>query len=86
MVNEIIAGLNCTRHHSREVLPHCPYSPDFAASAFGCLKFSHNISKELTLHVMKMFKLLWEHGFENSLKLLQQVYRNLFSAGGNLSN
>jgi hypothetical protein len=71
---------------SFEVLPHPPYNPDFAASAFGCLKFSHNISKELTLHVMKMFELLWECDFENSLEILQQVYRNLFSAGGSLSN
>jgi hypothetical protein len=54
---------------SFEVLPHPPYSSDFAATAFGCLKFSHNISKELTLHAMKMFKLLWENGFKNSPKI-----------------
>jgi len=56
---------------SFEDLRHPPYSQDFAASAFGCLKFSHTVSKELTLHVMKMFKLLWESGFENSLEILQ---------------
>jgi hypothetical protein len=54
---------------SFEVLSHPPYSPDFAVSAFGCLKFSYNVLKELTLHVTKMFKLLWENGFENILKV-----------------
>jgi hypothetical protein len=51
-----------------EVVPHTPYSQDLAPSDFGCSELSKNISKPTISRVMKKFKLLWQNGFENSLK------------------
>ena len=52
----------------------------------GCLQFSRNISKEFNSRVMKMFTLLWENDFENSLKLSTATgLKNLFTAAGTVS-
>jgi hypothetical protein len=46
--------------------------------AFGCLQLLRNISDEFISHVMKMFKLLQENGFEN---MCSDICENVFSAG-----
>jgi hypothetical protein len=51
------------------------------------LQISRNISKEFISHGIKKFKLLWENGFKNSLKISTVTgSNNLFSTGSIVSH